>query len=73
MSKTLIIAEKPSVAGDIARALGVKLKPVYTLKEVFGYAACNLAVPDADIKRLGDALQRMRADGSHDRLLAPYR
>ncbi len=56
-----------------ARALGIKLKPVYTLKEVFGYAACNLAVPDADIKRLNDALQRMRADGTHDRLLAPYR
>ena len=56
-----------------ARVLGVKLKPVHTLKEIFGYAACNHAVPDADIQRLNTALQRMRADGSYERLLAPYR
>ena len=56
-----------------ARALGVKIKPVYTLKEVFGYAACNPAVPDADIDRLNATLRQMRSDGTYERLSAPYR
>lgn len=68
----LWVSTTHSVAWN-ARNLGIQLKAVYTLKEIFGYAACNPSVPDADIKRLNAALDLMRADGRFERLAAPYR
>ena len=56
-----------------ARALDIKIRPIYTLKEVNGYAACNLAVPDLVIERMNAALKGMQRDGSYERLTAPYK
>ena len=56
-----------------ARALGIRIKPVFTLKEAHGYAACNRAVPSADIARMNAALQAMRADGTYERLMQAYK
>ena len=44
MEKALVIAEKPSVAADIAKALGgfKKDKDIYALINVAGVASMNL-------------------------------
>ena len=56
-----------------ARLLGIKIKPVITFKETQLFVACNPAVPDADITAMNAALKAMHADGTVQRLTAPYR
>jgi polar amino acid transport system substrate-binding protein len=46
--------------------------PVLTFNHVKLYLACNLAVPDATIARLNDALEAMGRDGSSRRLERKY-
>lgn len=65
------------VAGNItgpwiAKSNGVKIKPVLTFKDVQMYAACNLAMPDADIEKMNDAIKAIKADGTYDKFLKAY-
>ena len=65
------------VAGNItgpwiAKSNNVKVKPVLTFKDVQMYAACNLAMPDADIAKMNDAIKAIKADGTYDKFLKAY-
>lgn len=51
----------------------VKLKAVLTLREADMFLACNRRVPDTVIDGLNKALKDMEADGTMERLTAPYR
>jgi len=55
-----------------AKSLGIKVKPVVSFQEVQMYAACNLAMPDADIAKMNDAIKAMKADGTQDKFLKAY-
>ena len=56
-----------------AKQLGIAIKPIIAYREgQASYAACNLSVPDELIARLNAALSAMRADGTTERLIAPY-
>ena len=65
------------VAGNItgpwiAKNAGVKVKQVFIIKDVQMYAACNLAMPDADIDKMNDAVKAIKADGTFDKILKAY-
>ena len=65
------------VAGNIsgpwiAKTNGVKVKPVFTVKEVQMYAACNVAMPDADVASMNEAIKAIKADGTYDKFLKAY-
>ena len=65
------------VAGNItgpwvAKNTGVKVKQVFTIKDVQMYAACNLAISDADIDKMNDAVKAIKADGTFDKFLKAY-
>lgn len=51
----------------------VKLKAVLTLRQTDMYLACNRKVPDRIIALLNGTLKAMEADGTAERLAAPYR
>ena len=36
------------------------------------YAACNLAISDADIDKMNDAVKAIKADGTFDKFLKAY-
>ncbi|WP_026259388.1 substrate-binding periplasmic protein [Uliginosibacterium gangwonense] len=55
-----------------AKKAGVAVKLLFTFKEAPLYLACNLAVPDADIKKLGEALKAMKSEGVMDKILKAY-
>jgi polar amino acid transport system substrate-binding protein len=55
-----------------AKTLGVKIKPVVAFQDVQMYAACNLAMPDADIAKMNDAIKAMKADGTQDKFIKAY-
>lgn len=56
----------------LAKAAGVKLKPIFTFKEIEMYAACNPAMPDADIAKMNDAIKAIKADGTLDKIMKAY-
>ncbi|MEI7429659.1 MAG: ABC transporter substrate-binding protein [Betaproteobacteria bacterium] len=55
-----------------AKKLNIKIKPVLDFNEVRLYAACNPAIPDADIARMNEALKAIRADGTYNRIFKAY-
>jgi polar amino acid transport system substrate-binding protein len=57
----------------IAKNYGVKIKPVLKVKAVEVFAACNLEMPDRDIKKMNQAIKSMKADGSYQNILRAYR
>lgn len=57
----------------LAKASGVKIKPVLSFKEVQLYAACNLDMPDADINKMNHAVKAIQADGTLDKFMKVYR
>ena len=56
----------------IARNVGVKIKPLFAIKEVHLYLACNLEVPDSEIAIMNDAINAIKKDGSFDKILKSY-
>lgn len=57
----------------IAKRLDMKIRPVLSYKKTEMYAACNLRMPDSEIRRMNEAIQAMRADGSFERIVKSYR
>jgi polar amino acid transport system substrate-binding protein len=55
-----------------AKKLNIKLKPVLIFNEVQLYAACNPAIPDADIAKMNEALKAIKADGTYSRIFKAY-
>ncbi|MFT3850882.1 MAG: ABC transporter substrate-binding protein [Propionivibrio sp.] len=56
----------------MAKASGIKIKPVLSFQDVEMYAACNLSMPDADIAKMNDAIKAIKADGTYDKILKNY-
>ena len=56
----------------IAKNANVKIKPILTFKEVELYAACNPAMPDADINKMNEAVKAIKADGTMDKFIKAY-
>jgi polar amino acid transport system substrate-binding protein len=56
----------------LAKKLNIEIRPVLTFNEVYLYAACNLAVPDADIAKMNDAIRSIKADGTYRRIMKAY-
>jgi polar amino acid transport system substrate-binding protein len=56
----------------LAKKLNIEIRPVLTFNEVYLYAACNLAVPDADIAKMNDAIKAIKADGTFRRIMKAY-
>ena len=56
----------------LAKSAGVKIKPVLSFQDVQMYAACNLAMPDADIAKMNDAIKAIKADGTYDKFVNAY-
>lgn len=57
----------------IARRVGIKVRPLLTFKDVELYAACHLAMPDAQIRRMNEAIKAIRDDGTYERIEKKYR
>lgn len=56
----------------MAKASGIKIKPVLSFQDVQMFAACNLNMPDADITKMNDAIKAMKSDGTYDKILKSY-
>ena len=56
----------------MAKASGIKIKPVLSFQDVQMFAACNLNMPDADIAKMNDAIKAMKSDGTYDKILKSY-
>lgn len=57
----------------LAAEVGVTdLKPVFTIKEVEHFLACNLAVPEETIKSLNQAVSAMQQDGAIKKIYERY-
>jgi polar amino acid transport system substrate-binding protein len=57
----------------IANNYGVKIKPVLKVKDVEVFAACNLEMPDSDVKKINEAIKSIKADGSYKNIVRAYR
>jgi len=65
-------AASSSVGPWVAKNVGVKIKPIVTFQDVQLYAACNLAMPDADIAKMNEAIKAIKADGTLDKFMKAY-
>ena len=65
-------AASSSVGPWVAKNNNVKIKPVISFQDVLLYAACNLAMPDADIAKMNDAVKAIKADGTLDKFTKAY-
>ena len=50
---------------ELAKAAGVKIKPILTFKQIELYSACNLAMPDADVAKMNDSIKTIKSDGTY--------
>ena len=60
------------ISRRIARSAKIGIKPVFVVREINMFAACNLAVPDQDIARMNDAVKAIKYDGTFDKILNLY-
>lgn len=65
-------AASSSVGPWVAKNNNVKIKPVVSFQDVQLYAACNLAMPDADIAKMNEAVKAIKADGTLDKFTKAY-
>ena len=57
---------------ELAKAAGVKIKPILTFKQIELYSACNLAMPDADVAKMNDSIKAIKSDGAYDKIMKAY-
>ena len=65
-------AASSSVGPWVAKNNNVKIKPIISFQDVQLFAACNLAMPDADIAKMNDAIKAIKSDGTYDKILKNY-
>ena len=65
-------AASSSVGPWVAKNNNVKIKPVVSFQDVQLFAACNLAMPDADIAKMNEAVKAIKADGTLDKFTKAY-